>query len=344
MSLEEVLKKAVERITHERETLEIEEDIKGVIIEPILKELGWNLHSSVEFKREYPSVRHEDKKGKNPSVDYALKSSYQAPEVFIEAKKIGMADDKAEEQLFRYAADEKVLLLVLTDGAEWTLYAGDRIGKPGDNPADRRLCQMKLEKEEEVKKYAATLRQYLQRDRIVSKKAAWREVRKQYEKNIERKKTRDTISAIWQELLQAPDPRLLKLLVSEVRRRYELNLLKVDDVREEVISFFAERLDGSVTQTQKQPAPASGTSAGKVEKPPPSAPTPKASRGSQLVGFFLDGDRFDTRKSIRNSGWNTESVCGQGSRIHGALRASSRGEAENGGGHSKTPIGSSQPR
>ncbi len=295
MSLEEVLTTAVNRIRENN--LKDEEDSKQ-IIESILSKLGWDIHNKNDVEKEYVAKRNTEKQGKNPSVDYALKSSYQAAEVFIEAKKIGKADQKAEEQLFEYAANEKVLFLVLTDGETWTFYAGDKIGRRKDTHTDRLLSQMKLEnnEREKIKEYASNLSAYLRKDRIVTKKTAENNAKKQYNKNISIKEARENIPIVWQKLVETSNTTLYNFLAREVKRRCGTKP-EMNDV-----DSFLKGLHFNTISTPSRSKFKRSTS------PSPSQPKKSAATSSQstsklkstIIGFFLDGEEFN-KKSARET-------------------------------------------
>ena len=129
MSLEEALKKAVGRIRSG--ALENEAQVKQAVILPILRELDWDDSEPGEFVPEL-SVNEG-------FVDYALLHA-GASQVFIEAKRPGGLDVRAEDQLFRYAVNKGVPFLILTDGDIWDFYLAMAAGAP----ADRRFYRAEL--------------------------------------------------------------------------------------------------------------------------------------------------------------------------------------------------------
>ncbi len=289
MSLEEVLKKAVERV--HGSDLKDEEDSKQ-IIESILSKLGWDIHHKNDVEKEYVTKRNTEKRGKDSSVDYALKSSYQAPEVFIEAKKIGKADDKAEEQLFEYAANEKVLFLVLTDGQTWTFYAGDKIGRRDDKPVDRLICRVKLDsnEQEQIKEYASSLSAYLRKDRIVTKKTAENKAKKQYDNNMNLKRACEAIPVAWQQLAETSNTTLCNLLAKGVK-----NQCGTKPKLEDIEAFLKGLRPGSAPTTPHRRASQSATTLPFQSSKSASIPSQSAvGKKSKLVGFSLDKESFNT--------------------------------------------------
>ncbi len=95
-STTEGLKKAVERI--DSGWLTSKAQTKKSVIEPILRDLGWGDHDPREVVLEYSPLHSATGR-----VDYALRGPEKKPLVFVEAKKLGSADERGEEQLFPYA-------------------------------------------------------------------------------------------------------------------------------------------------------------------------------------------------------------------------------------------------
>ena len=101
MSLEAILKTAIVNLRSGR--LEREEDVKLAVILPILQALDWNPADPGSLRPEYPVS--------SGRVDYAL-LCHGRPQVFVEAKRRGALDVRAEVQLFGYAVNNGVPLLV----------------------------------------------------------------------------------------------------------------------------------------------------------------------------------------------------------------------------------------
>lgn len=93
-----------------------EASTRAVLIDPILRALGWNTANThmVEIEKSHGSVR----------ADYALYDSNLEPKIIIEAKSL---DSKLEDQkllinLVNYAFEFKVDDIFLTDGLIWYHY------------------------------------------------------------------------------------------------------------------------------------------------------------------------------------------------------------------------------
>jgi hypothetical protein len=116
--LRETLLKVRDRIAELRERGDhlSEQDTKAVLIDPILRALGWRLDELTDVRREY-HVKPQD----NP-VDYAL-FIYGQPQLFVEAKAISQTlDRKSAAQAVGYAAVGGVGWCLVTNGDEYRLY------------------------------------------------------------------------------------------------------------------------------------------------------------------------------------------------------------------------------
>ena len=110
------VKARIGELSHRRSRIG-EQNTKGVLIEPVLSALGWDLWNLNEVSREY---RH---KSQDDPVDYALFLD-QFPCLFVEAKALGtdLRDRRLASQTIAYAATVGVEWCVLTDGDEYRLY------------------------------------------------------------------------------------------------------------------------------------------------------------------------------------------------------------------------------
>ena len=202
MSLDPILRTA---ISHFRSGhLDTEEEVKAAVILPVLLALGWNLADR--------SIRPEYRAGPG-RVNYAL-LCHGRPQVFIEAKRPGALDVRAEEQLFGYASNAGIPLLVLTDGRFWDFYLSMADGPP----TERRFRRLELRDASGVPAYAEILETCLGNRRVASGEARRRaEMRLENDRN--RKTARDTIPEAWNALLTEPDELLCELLAEQVQRK-----------------------------------------------------------------------------------------------------------------------------
>ena len=111
---------------------------KSYLIEPYLRQLGWNSDDPdqvyLEFKADF-SIKHPEK------VDYALMLN-GSPVIFIEAKSATISlPQHAPAQLRRYFQAEQPVYAVMTNGIIYQWYRQDPEGKPGNLSVDPFLVQ-----------------------------------------------------------------------------------------------------------------------------------------------------------------------------------------------------------
>ncbi len=116
-ALDQAVRQVRERITRYRDAPIGEQDTKAVLIEPILRALGWDMEDLEEVQREYRL------KGADNPVDYAL-SLLRIPRLFVEAKALGgnLSDPRWANQVMGYATVAGVEWVVLTNGDECRIY------------------------------------------------------------------------------------------------------------------------------------------------------------------------------------------------------------------------------
>lgn len=270
MALDEVLRDSL--INLRPGVLDNEGQVKLTVIQPVLNELGWRATNPAEFKSEFPVD--------NRWVDYALglrlATPSPSPLVFVEAKDVGRADTKGEEQLFSYAANRGIPLLVLTDGKVWNFYLSMAPGLP----PDRRFYQIELTQEQMIPDYAELFRRYLQRDNVVSGRARL-DAEEQLRITKEIELARSQISPCWNALLNEPSPILRDALVEAVEKQCGIRP-ELDDVQK-----FLQGLP-------YDPAPVPRISVPDKPVAPRQRSRNRKATG-KIVGYILDGRKVDAR-------------------------------------------------
>ena len=203
MTLETILKTAILNLRSGR--LDREEDVKIAVILPILNALDWNPADPGSLRPEYPAG--------SGRVDYAL-LCHGRPQVFVEAKRRGALDARAEAQLFGYAANNGVPLLVLSDGLCWDFYLSMADG----HPEERRFRRLELRDEDRVPQYAEALEECLRKRQVASGEAR-RGAENRLEDDRSRNRAREAMPDAWNSLLNEPDELLCDLLSDRVRDR-----------------------------------------------------------------------------------------------------------------------------
>ena len=94
---------------------------RSVLIDPLLRALGWDTEDPAHVIPEYriPSER------KKPA-DYALFAGSDVPVIIVEAKKLGESLSEAARQAVQYCTVDGYKYFAVTDGCEWTLYETHR--------------------------------------------------------------------------------------------------------------------------------------------------------------------------------------------------------------------------
>ena len=200
MSLDSTLKTVISRLRSN--DLENEEEVKLAVILPTLLALDWNPTDSGSIKPEYSVGQGR--------VDYAL-LCHGRPQVFIEAKRRGAVNVRAEGQLFSYASNQGIPLLVLSDGYYWDFYLSMADGLP----EERRFRRLELSHEDKISEYMECLESLLRKGRVASGEAR-RSAEAYLERNRERARARESIPSAWNLLLNEPDELLRELLIEKV--------------------------------------------------------------------------------------------------------------------------------
>ena len=100
---------------------ESETRTRQVLIDPLLKALGWDVSDPGSVELEHQIEKPLAAKGYQ-RADYALLNARGAPMAIIEAKRLGEDLDDALLQAGYYAWNKKIRWVVVTDGNHWKLY------------------------------------------------------------------------------------------------------------------------------------------------------------------------------------------------------------------------------
>ena len=258
-----------------------EAQVKLAVIQPILRALDWDDSDPDEFDPEFPVPEG--------NVDYALLRAPDSPLVFIEAKRPGGVDVKAEEQLFRYANNKGVPFLILTDGNLWDFYLSMAAG----DPPDRQFYRVELTNEERIPEYVESLETYLRKNRVVSEDAR-RDAEQRHRSNRERGEARKAIPGVWRNLLETPDDMLRDLLAEEVARECGTR------PRLEDVEAFLKGVSSEAVQPTPRPRQSKTASTPKAPESDSVSAQLKSGKRSKIVGFVLDGKHGGTETSIGN--------------------------------------------
>lgn len=274
MAIEGTLLRSIEHIRSGNVISEA--SIKQSVILPVLRALGWDDSNPLEFIPEL-RVGHDEGLG---YVDYALCPGDRKPWVFIEAKRLGNTADSGVEQAFRYATNQGVPFLVLTDGNVWDFYLSMAEGIP----VERRFYSIELQRDDgKLTDHAQFFEKYLSRNRVglLETKRAAEDL---LEGDLQKEKARNAIPSVWRELLGDPDETICSLIADGVQRECGTRP-ELDDVE----AFLKNVL---TTSASSSPTPEDSTTSTFDQRSVP--PIPPPSTGRKIVGLSLDGRSTET--------------------------------------------------
>ena len=112
--LKEVIEKLQGRITNHEDYLQKEPRTRTLLVDPLLRELGWDV--------EYPNLvelEYEPESSKRMSADYILKNGKNNIAI-VEVKTMGKAIGNLEvlEQADKYASSAGAPFIILTNGVK----------------------------------------------------------------------------------------------------------------------------------------------------------------------------------------------------------------------------------
>ena len=204
-----------EYIVNGRLTQFDEANTKATAIEPILRELGWDVVDPDEVRREH-SVG-------NRSVDYALFCD-DTLKVFIEAKNGGEQLESHQRQLLDYAFAEGVEIAILTNGSTWWFYLPIR----AVSWERRKVVTLELNQQDNTE-IAQKLVDVLSKETVCSGRAI---------RNAERHQVLETLPDVWNRLVSESRSSLVNLLAERTHR-----LCVREPDRDEVEQFLSEHID-----------------------------------------------------------------------------------------------------
>jgi hypothetical protein len=274
---------AVAELIHS-DVLKNEADVKQFVLLPVLRALDWDDSDPLTIRPEYAAGPGQ--------VDYALLHDGR-PLVFIEAKRLGNVDDKGEEQLFQYASNKGIPLLILTDGDRWDFYLSMAAG----DPPERRFFRMELSHlEHKVSDFVGFLEEHLRQAAVVSGRAK-SSAERLHASDVERKKAQKRIPQAWRDLVGEPDDLLCDLLAEKVESECGTRPHS-DDVER----FLTGLSTGPLTSQPRKRPRLRGRRLRERQsvashKPQPASPRPQRNK-TRIVGFVLGNERVETGSAI----------------------------------------------
>ena len=112
-----------DRIEAHRSALSQNEALtRSVLIDPLLRGLGWNTEDPSHVVPEFRIPSRQTR------ADYALFTGTETPDVIVEAKKLGEPPGDAAEQAVTYCTVDGYKCFAVTDGCRWAVYETLRPG------------------------------------------------------------------------------------------------------------------------------------------------------------------------------------------------------------------------
>lgn len=247
-----------------------ETNTKATAIEPILRELGWDVADLDEVRREYPVRARPNAR----PVDYLLFCD-DTPKVIVEAKRGNQSLERHQEQLQDYvgfALAERVEIAILTNGAAWWYYLPIR----DVSWEQRRVATVEFN-QQDSREIAQTLVDLLGKENVRSGAAI---------QNAERHQVLETLPDVWNRLVSEPDSPLVNLLAERTHRSCVR-----EPERNEVEQFLSSH------RQQIQIMSLLTTSAPELDAPPKRKATPVLERSGPRNGrpkaFTFNGAKYE---------------------------------------------------
>lgn len=249
----------------ERGEFQNEAAVSTGVVARLLSALGWEIFNPAVVSPQYST--------ESGRVDYALCHPPKKPYIFVEVKAVGKARD-GESQAFRYAFDEGVAILVVTDGKEWFLYLPTGQGKH----SDRQFYTLDL-LERPLDVCVNTFCRFLNFDMVASGKAL-DEARKTHRDKTKEDEIRRTMPEAWNKLLSEADEELQVLLSEQVQTMcgHAPNI-------EAVENFLRERAEEK--PPHRDTSPPSSPRPESVAPPVDGATVTLLYSGEKIIGFRI---------------------------------------------------------
>ena len=229
---------------------------QGIVLR-LLHALGWPRYNTQVIIPEYPVEEGR--------VDFALCHPPSKPIVFVEVKQVGKIGG-AEKQLFKYAFDIGVPIVILTDGREWHFFHPGGQG----NYQERRVCRLDLI-ETGNEESSGRLNRYLNYELIHTREAI-RAIQDDYQDIFQQRQIKTNLSEAWTKLVEEVDEFLIHVVAEKTE-----SLCGYKPTSEQVLNFLKN------LKREK--------SLGETHSPIPPSPAPPDSSDSITVPRGCDQSR-----------------------------------------------------
>jgi hypothetical protein len=241
-----------------------EETTKARLILPILRSLGWNDESD--------EVEFEAGIGQRDAADFALCVNGKR-QVLIEAKK---REEELrldfEDQIGKYASRDDADLAILTNGRQWWCY----LVRASGSWNDRRFAELDLL--DNLDEFVDVTWNVLRRDAFAGEESSAVIAARQYlAKRRDLDRAYQILPSVWREMLDHPDPELVRLLAN-----------KANVAAEEAVLEFLRGLAGGTPVPPIPHPPGPGPLPANSGLPPPRATL----RAASLCGKPLNAHQW----------------------------------------------------
>lgn len=224
MALSTLLKKIKQKdITEKNEAATC-----NALIEPILKELGWDLSDTTQVK-----PQHSVKSGR---VDYTLVHPKSEMQVHIEVKSENTNLKGYERQLLRYGIADGTSIITITNGIVWWFYL-PFYQERGKNLSfvEKRFAELNI-KNDLHKDLIDEFKAYLSFNSLAESDKVEQNAMEALAERIKVNELENKIPEIWQNLLKIPPPELVELIVKRVEEE-----AGISPTNEQVSLFLSEQ-------------------------------------------------------------------------------------------------------
>lgn len=223
----------------------IEEDVSYKIIQPICKELGWDVDKKDVCTSQYIIT------GKSERVDFALLNKNKKPIVFIESKKPGNIKKEYVDQIWNYAKNENVEFAILTDGQIWQFF----FLSPHRYRELERLPFKELDLYKDTPQHCVEiLIKYLEHERVTSHLAI-SAVRQDYDIKLDKLKAIKQIPYSVKTLIEEENKQIIEIISNKIMSDIKIDPKKEPEELKKSIAQHLKKIIGIYDECEKSLGP-----------------------------------------------------------------------------------------
>ena len=279
LSTEEVLKRIFVHI--QSGNLENEAQIKKATIDPIIRSLGWDDTNPSECIVEH-KVKNLIKNSGDQVIDYVLCGLEGVPFVLIKVQKFDANFREENENLLSYAKNQHIPIIVIVTGYVWRFY----LSATEDVADNCQFHSMELRFQDKVVEHANFLSAFLHKEKVSLGETLVKAQNLLFATQKERR-VRKMIPVVWNRILEGSDELFsshIRDLIVEAVEEYFGDRPKLSDVD----GFLKNRALEIVNENDHLPNITTSSHISSFEHD-------SGSNKIKIVGFVIDGRRFETR-------------------------------------------------